>query len=726
MKWLRWPNAGYIALVLFVLALVARIPPGDFWTPDEAKHWSVRVEAFRDALRRGDLPETNQSGHPGVTTMWLGAAGSLAYHVLADWGYVNSIQPALSYIAERDYGRAAMAYHTDPQDYALYRMLLRLPIAIVTALWIPLLYLLLWRLLDSRVALLAALLNVGDPILVAHGQVLHLDALLTAFMSLSMLAALVAFRTDDPEKALEGGIDWRLLVASAIAGGLAFLTKSPSVFIIPIIALAALISAIRKLGPSALIHAVQTRFRTMPSHWKDVMVWHIAALAVWGVVALAVWIVLWPAAWVDFPGTVQSVMNEVSANGFIDHVWGNFFLGRPVAEPGLLHYPVALVLRLTPWTMLGILALLLGVPPRTRWWSDTVTVSLLVVFALMFLIVMGMQPKQFDRYLLPIFPALNIVAAVGWFRLAHLVRQVILARFRSHSLSVAWGRVRPFGWALIALLLILNLDWYRPYYLAYYNPLLGGGAVAERSIYVGWGEGLDEAGRYIAAQPDGCDYAIASWYELVILPYVCSAVMGLPWAAVPGHVNYVVLYSNQMQRNIYPDILDLVPRRGTLVHTVRIHGVNYASIYQMPYPMQHNLSADFGPIRLAGYTIDTSQVQTSGILNVSVQWQSRVPIAEDYLLFVHIFDALGNRVGQTDAPPAGPDLPTSRWQLYHYNRWQHPVPVPAHLPPGEYWISIGLYEPHSFARLSVQAPPQPGAPDDGADAFMLQPVPIGP
>lgn len=408
------------------------------------------------------------------------------------------------------------------------------------------------------------------------------------------------------------------------------------------------------------------------------------------------------------------------------HSWGNFFLGHPDATPGLIYYTVALVLRLPPWTMLGILAAALVVPRRNHWWSGSLAVSLLMLFALLFFIVMGRAPKKFDRYLLPVFPVVNIVAAIGWLRLADWLWQTVAQRQRWRWLALLPAHLAPVGWVLLTSGLALNLAWYQPYYLGYYNPLVGGGAVAERSIYVGWGEGLDEAGRYIASQRDGCDYAIASWYELVILPYVCSAVMGLPWAIVPGHVNYVVLYQNQLQRRIYPDVIDHVQQQGALVHTVQRHGVNYAYVYQMPYPMEQAVSADFGTLRLAGYTVDTAQVRTSGLLNLTLQWQAQAPIPQDYMLFIHILDAAGKRIGQTDVPPAGPDWPTSQWPAQHYIRWRHAVPVPPDLAPGEYWVALGVYDTQDFARLPLRGPTPPGAPNNGTDALVLPPVPITP
>jgi hypothetical protein len=64
-----------IVLGLFVLALLpCALALGDFVTIDEASKWFARSERFQQALLVGDYVNTNQTGHPGVTTMWLGTA----------------------------------------------------------------------------------------------------------------------------------------------------------------------------------------------------------------------------------------------------------------------------------------------------------------------------------------------------------------------------------------------------------------------------------------------------------------------------------------------------------------------------------------------------------------------------------------------------------------------------------------------------------------------------
>ena len=58
-----------------MLALLPRlIELRPTYTSDEA-YWMQRTVRFGAALARGDLAQTYRSGHPGVTTMWVGLLG---------------------------------------------------------------------------------------------------------------------------------------------------------------------------------------------------------------------------------------------------------------------------------------------------------------------------------------------------------------------------------------------------------------------------------------------------------------------------------------------------------------------------------------------------------------------------------------------------------------------------------------------------------------------------
>src|SRR5262245_543795 len=377
------PRAARIPLIsaaIFLLALAPRaLALGRFVTVDEAYHWFERARLFLTAVRAGDWAATNLIGHPGVTTMWLGALGIAAHQALAGWGLA-----------------------TWP-DADLLRLMLRVPVAIVTSLCIALGYLLLRQLLPARVALLATLLWAADPFLVAHSQLLHVDALLTSFVTLALLAALLAFGLDGAP----GTVRWPALVASSLAGGLALWTKSPAIILPPMV------------GLSAVVGWWIGRGRQQERPQRDRPTGFVASVVmpmlIWGGVAATIWFALWPAAWVDPIGALGSIVHQAQADGGSPHGWGNFFMGHAVADPGPLFYPVAVALRLTPWTLAGLVAAVFGaaLAARTSLRRVSLPLTLLAIFVVLFSMMIGFAAKKFDRYALPIFPALDIIAAAG-------------------------------------------------------------------------------------------------------------------------------------------------------------------------------------------------------------------------------------------------------------------------------------------------------------------------
>jgi hypothetical protein len=689
------------ALLVFVLALLPRIwPAGHVVTVDEAYHWFARAERFLQAVQQGDYAATNLIGHPGVTTMWLGSLGLLLQQAAAGVGWLPPAEAATP---------------------ALLHTAMRMPVGAAIALCLALCYPLLRRLFGGGLALLAALFWAFDPFLVAHSRLLHVDGLLTACMALALLAALVGCGLGDTRR-----LSWALLAGSGAAGGLALLTKSPSVLLLPMVGLIALVGLLRLHSSDDA--AGRAWWRALPR----VLPRWLLVCAMWGGVAALVWLALWPAAWVDPAGAVERVLIQVLYEGGTPHGWGNFFLGQPVDDPGPRFYPAALVLRLTPWGLVGLL--LLALPARSQPAPQRSALLLLLAFVLLCLLTLSLPPKKFDRYVLPLFPMLNILAAAGWLRLA------ALQAHRFPALAHLTTRTRALLVAALLALLAGQVVWYHPYTLAYYNPLLGGGSVAARVLPVGWGEGLEQAGAYIQAQPNGCDYPLATWYVPVLELAACSPVLRLD-AAAPGRVGYAVLYIDQVQRNNAPAVTAELLARPPL-HTVRLHGIDYARIYQLPLPLPERSQARFGEqIRLHSYELDSSALAASGTLTLTTQWQALAThtssasaeppasLERDYQLFVHVLDAQGQRVAQIDVPPGGPRAPTSRWQPGQYITWYHPLPLDstqlAADEPQRYWLALGLYDPQSGARLPLHLPPTaepvapPPASESGTDALLL-------
>jgi 4-amino-4-deoxy-L-arabinose transferase-like glycosyltransferase len=659
----------FIALLVGLAGLAPRLfGLADFLTTDEAYHWITRTERFAAALAAGRWGDTLQTGHPGVTVMWLGSLGLQLERLALASGWI--VAP----------------------DRLEHLAWLRIGPALAHAFNLSLGYLLLRRLLDPTGALLAGLLWAGSPYLVAHGRLLHLDALLTDFVMLTILSALCAVRA-------ARALPW--LGVSGIAMGLALLTKGPALITLPFVGLMLFTLAPRKEHT----HTPVAWFRTG-------LAWSIPRYLLWLGIAVVVVLMLWPALWIEPGRAFTRYTGEIIDNGGRPNGAGQFFLGSNDRDPGPLFYPVAGAFRLTPLESLGLIALgwstITGLR-RRRFDQHTVLLLTLAAFVLFWTLVMTLGPKKFDRYTLPTWPALLVLSACGLRLLGMWIGQ------RLPSIP------RPGLW--IGLLLLIQggqLAWYHPYYLSYYNPLLGGGPAAERSLLIGWGEGMDQVGAWLSAQPDIGYGQVISALRPTLQPFVPVPVQEIR-AIDSAVINYAVVYLESIQRGDAPEIYARI-QQTVPVGRITIHGIEYARIYQLPRPFETALPAAFGAsLHLHGYTLE----RIPGQLTLTPAFDVRDQIDADYMLFAHLYAADGTRVAQIDVPPGGASLPpTSQWRPGAQIGVPLPINLPSDLPAGDYTLVLGLYNPATGARLALSSGPHADAELAGPDALQLAIVTI--
>jgi 4-amino-4-deoxy-L-arabinose transferase-like glycosyltransferase len=649
------PDPLLPALLIGAVALLPRaLGLDDFITTDEAYHWVERSERFAQALAEGRWADTLLTGHPGVLTMWLGSLGLLL---------------------ERLSGMASGAAPAEVTHLAW----LRLPGALLHALTIVCGMLLLRRLVGPRTALIAAGLWAASPYLIAHARLLHLDANLTDCVTMSMLLLLAARGQDGAAVPAHAGIDLRWLAASGAVAGLALLTKGPALILLPCVGLAM----------AALLAAQQGGQIWGRAQIMRVVGRSLGAYMLWLACALAVVALLWPALWADPGRALARYWGEIASNGGRPNGDGQFFLGRAEADPGPLFYPVADLFRATPLTLLGLaLATIAGALALRRQGAAALesqrarALLVLLGFVIFWTLVMSLGPKKFDRYVLPTWPALLVLAAAG---IDAIVGRIPRASLR--SLAIGLGLAAE----------LIGAAWYHPYYLSYYNPLLGGGPMAQRTFLIGWGEGMDQVGAYLRTRPDLGYGPVLSALGPTLQPFVPVDVRDVEdFGKLPA--NYAVVYLESIQRAanpaLYAQLQTTVP-----LHTVRIHGIDYAQIYQLPRPYARALDAQFGAaLRLRGVTVERSTTQIA----LTPAWDVRAQPGADYNLFVHLLNDQGARVAQINIAPGGGDAPaTSAWEAGQQIAVPLPIDLPPGLPPGDYQLVLGVYEQASGARLPL-------------------------
>ena len=554
-----------VVLALLILALLPRVVNLDAFITWDEPMWTHRSIRFLAALQRMDFDETFLVGHPGVLTMWSGATGI-------------SIQRLLGSGSATDFGWLSALPTLDPRDTEALRKLApflpatKLPAAVLHAACIVGIYLLARQLFDARTRLIAALLLALDPFHLALSRVLHIDALAANFMLLSVLSLLVHLHQFDRRRSpdrggvlstsslgrstrgLSKGEKGSVRRPSAIAGrfylllsgafaALAVLSKSYSLFLAPF---ASLLLAVAYLAKERNLRRVISLL--------------FVSFATWCLAAALVFFIVWPAMWVDPLGTVQGVLDTAFGYAATPHATSGFFLGKPVADPGPWFYPVALAFRTTPLAMLG---LAIALPLLFIGRKDRGSLAALLAYAGLFTILMTIGAKKFDRYMLPVILALNIVAAWG-------LSAVWSLEFRVSSLKFG-------AWSLLLLLQAGHVISYHPYYLSYYNPLFGGLPRAVQTLPVGWGEGMDLAARYLNQKEDAPSFRVATGGIPGFAPLFKGQTGGLTEHNL-ATADYAILYVSDLQQN----------SPGTAVlhdeqkpeHVVSIHGVDYAWIYR--------------------------------------------------------------------------------------------------------------------------------------------------
>lgn len=670
-------RAWLLTLSYVVVALVAALPRllalGVFVTVDETSFWIHRSAAFMDALKQGNFGATAIAPHPGVTTMWLGGIGQIVYNALLQRGILSD---------------------TSFQAYLAWQ---QLPVALVHTLGVVAGYALLRRLFTPITALLAALLWAADPFVVGFSRVLHVDMLAGTFLTLGVLMACVYWHHDR---------QWRWLVGSGVCAGLAMLSKLPGIAIVPVVIMVALWAAWRPVLPGPASSDSARR-----GWWRTVLAVSIRPLALWSAVLVLTLLIFWPAIWAA-PASVYDLLRFGVVNqGGEPHEQGNFFLGQPIDAPGIFFYPVTLALRTTPLTLLGLLAL-----PFVFWlWPRVMrrNMTVLVVVVLLFTAALSLSPKKFNRYLVPAFPAVDMLAAAGLMGLAQGAERLVQSKAARRAVAAG-----VFTTATLAA--TANVAFWHPYGMDAYNQVLGGTLAGANTFLTGWGEGLNETAAWLNEQPDITGVTVATTLVDPLQRYLRPGAQAYtPSAAFTRETGYVVVYIRSVQDRIIPPPFDQFYGRVTPLHVTTIHGTPYAWIYQMPPTVAQPRAANFGTaLRFYGFDGNVD-ARAGGQLQLKLWWKTQQQLPTDYRLFAHLLRSDGTIMAQVDLPYA-----TRNWAPQRFLAQELLLPLPADLPPGTYQLAVGLYDPATGQRLPLEVSNPSDRAPDGEHALLLTDIQV--
>jgi hypothetical protein len=314
------------------------------------------------------------------------------------------------------------------------------------------------------------------------------------------------------------------------------------------------------------------------------------------------------------------------------------------------------------------------------------TLGLLAGYTILFIAFMTLGEKKQDRYILPVYPALSILAAVGLVEWVNIRRPVLLA--------------------VVVLVQAGLVAANYPYYFTYYNPLLGGIQGAERLVTVGWGEGLDLAADYLNQKPNADQLQVSAWYQSTFAPFFKGT--AISYAKEKGKAlsgDYVVFYINQLQRR-FPDdeLFRYFESRYRPEVVIPLQGVDYVVIYPGPH-VQHyvedrvdeaqrsyrGIAALLGWDWLTAGGSATPQAKAGGGLPFRLYWEYLGKLPEEHFFF-RLAEASGRVVAEALSQPlATENGDPATWRHGQIIVEQGELVVRPGTPSGDYRLQIGFY-----------------------------------
>lgn len=672
----RWPGrrglpSGVIFILIFLLAFLPRAIHPISWP----MQWYERSIHFSDAVLKGDWAGTFERHHPGVTTCWLSGFGLQAFACLRGL-------------------TSAQLLGAEPAPPAVVTQAMVagvLPLAFTIALCIALSYFTIRRLTGPRVALAAAGLLALDPFYIARSQVLHVDALMATFMLVSALLLL------DYLHPKPGTQNSKLkLMLSGVFGGMAMLSKSPALFLVPY---TAMVMGVHQL----------TKLDERPSGWRGWANWLgviLQNVLLWCLVAAVVFVALWPAMWVQPMDVLDKMTQRVTSKVENPHYNPVFFNGQIVFEdPGPLFYLATLVWRTTPITLLMMsLALIVAVFRSRRNRRDKLTILLLVAYVIFFTTQMCLGARKEMRYILAAFPAIDVIAAFGVVWTAEMMAKVRWLSRNSKLETQGTYFIIVGALALQATLILPR----HPYYGTIYNQLLGGVRKAQHVLPLQHeGEGLDLAAQYLNTLPHAQRASVGVHQRGVGM--IRRYFIGQTTTLSDPKVDYRVYFVNQVMRRLDIEAWEkvwAVDQQTIPLWKIAFNGVTYVWVYEgatdnltVEGP-EYDLNYQLGDhVQLKRIKLSSKTLAPGESLIVAPFWESDGQLEKSYKVFCHLLRDDQEVIAQRDDFPIKGSRLTSTWQAGEVIEDSYVIHLDDDIDPGEYELSIGMYDPESMERL---------------------------
>ena len=517
------------------------------------------------AVKQGTFSNTLIAYHPGVTTMWI--AGIRTFFS----------EPGV-----------------DVENLAKARWF----IGIVVWIGIGIACLLLYKLFGQWVALTGFACLAYAPLFLAQTRRVHTDALATTFILLTVLLFL---------RYCQNRKHCRYIVLSGISFGLAVLSKSYALILVPWIPLCLFLlpepkqkrsnrfSASVAVGLCFFNCAAVTVLALWPVFWTPI--WGLMTLCLFGLTFIllkgikngrcSVMLMMVVGAGlvlicVRATQTVWHVLDRVNWAVTTPHEVEHFFLGKVVDDPGWLFYPLVLTIKSTPLMLpLAVVGciLLWRQRKRTEAARHFRMALVLVISIVLFTGCLSATSKKFSRYLLPVFPMLEILAAIGFVAGFKWGYTALCSSFGTEALAKYKTASAVIACLVFFFIQVFPVIACHPYYGTYYN-LCWKVTDITKVITVGEASGLDIAAKYLNEKPN----ANRTFVQVSPLAteFVKHYFRGFAYRAdrTMGRIpDYEIVYIRDSQIGRVPETGTL---NGELEAIITLNGIDHVWIYRIP------------------------------------------------------------------------------------------------------------------------------------------------
>ncbi len=681
--------------VLLGLVYARATPP--FEASDELWHFGV----VQHLAETGELPIQV----PGTPTLWEqeGSQPPLYYLIAAliarpldrtDFEEATTPNPHAIPGNPANVGNKNLVLHPAPDPFplqgtALAVFVLRVWGILLGGITVYGVYRVTMEIAGARVGLFAAGLTAFNPMFLFISASVNNDTLVTALNSLILWQMVTLLRT---------GFTARRSTLIAVLLALAALTKLSGLVLMPVVGLAALITARR------------TR------NWRGLIVLGVLTVGAW--MALTGW---WYARNLTLYGELFGTRMMVAVAGprlepfTLGTLWAEFE-GFRAAYWGWFGGVNILTAPAFYWVMDGLTALAVigagGAVWRARREGRLVALALLsLTVAIGMGAVIAWTAQTYasqGRLLFPFIAAISPLMAVG-LSVVRLPARFVVPALAAFALSVPFTTLVP-AYAPPPPLAALP-DGVQPVYARFGDVELVGYTAEDRRY--GPGETIPITVYWRVLRPSVVDYSL--WLHAVspsgtVIGKVDSYPGGgrlrtSAWRsglyadpyAIPIEAGAAGRFQLRVQIGwwSYPTNTLIVPQDtsgkplGAVMLDVGAFGGPEAVT-----PPQTAFEGDFGgTIRLTGYTLQGDELRLS--------WACLAPPSANYTVFVQVLDGANRVVGQGDGPPA---LLTRYWRAGESFVTVHRLYYPAALETGAYRMIVGWYDAGSGMRLATATP----------------------